>query len=260
MNKMITFENAMRAMDQPAICDLSTKSLSRTDVVNLILQRSEIIRDQHKFNKYIKAWTAGDDAPLLDLIQRLGTDILVRRAAAFIYLEYLELRPIFEAKTPEAIADIGCGYALFDLFLAQDYASTLHLIDLETSDSRHFGFETEGAAYSSLASARNLLLDNGVPAHSIHTLNPEKDDVSVLRDLDFAFSFISCGFHYPWHTYQKFFEKSVIDEGRVIIDIRARTLGPSLQELSEIGYVRIVEQAANNSAYRVMIAKSKAAA
>ena len=152
--QMITFEEAMTATEAEAITGLRTDALKRDDIVNLVLQRSEVIRDQPKYNRYIRDWMGGDSTPLLELIDRMGSDVIVRRAAAFIYLEYLQLRPIFEAKAPKSIADIGCGYAMFDLFLARDYGSVVHLIDLESNDTRHFGFEEKAAAYSSLKVAK----------------------------------------------------------------------------------------------------------
>lgn len=253
---MITFDQAMKALDQDAITSLDISALDDSDMVNLILQRSEIIRDQPRFNRYIKAWTQGDDVPMQELIARMGRDTLTRRAAAYIYLEYLQLRPIFEKKTPHSAADIGCGYALFDLFLAKEFETELVLIDLESNENRHFGFKSEGAAYSSLGATKTLLTDNGIPAKAIKTVNPETTDVSQYKGLDYAFSFISCGYHYPWTTYREFFLNSVADDGRIILDIRAHTLGDAMLEMSEIGYVRAVEKAANNSADRVMIAKT----
>lgn len=253
---MITFDEAMQATDLEQVTGVQVDALDMDDVVNLILQRSEIIRDQPKYNRYIRAWMNGNTAPVIDLIDRIGAEVLVRRAAAFVYLEYLQLRPIFAAKAPKAIADIGCGYALFDLFLAQDFGCTLHLIDLETNDNRHFGFQEEAAAYSSLKVAKALLTQNGVPATTVKTLNPTKRDVNKLKKLDYAFSFISCGFHYPWQTYRDFFLGSVAQDGRIILDIRSKTLSPVMFELSEIGYVRAVQKAANNGADRMMIMKA----
>ncbi|WP_108838524.1 class I SAM-dependent methyltransferase [Tateyamaria sp. Alg231-49] len=253
---MITFEEAMQATDLEQITGLNVDALNVEDVVNLILQRSEIIRDQPRYNRYIRAWMNGNTAPVLDLINQIGADVLVRRAAAFVYLEYLQLRPIFEAKPPKAIADIGCGYALFDLFLAKDFKCSLHLIDLETNENRHFGFADEGAAYSSLKVAKSLLTRNGVPAKLVKTLNPSAEDTHKVEGLDYAFSFISCGFHFPWHTYREFFLGSVVEDGRIILDIRSKTLSTVIFELSEIGYVRAVQKAANNSADRMMIRKA----
>ncbi|MCX7560662.1 class I SAM-dependent methyltransferase [Sulfitobacter sp. F26204] len=256
LRTMITFEQAMRVLDDDAITSLNISALDESDMVNLILQRSEIIRDQHRFNRYIKAWTQGDDAPMKELIDTMGVETLTRRAAAYIYLEYLQLRPIFEKKKPKKIADIGCGYALFDLFLAKDFDTDLVLIDLESNENRHFGFKSEGAAYSNLGTAKKLLTDNGIPAKAVKTVNPEKTDVATYKKLDYAFSFISCGYHFPWHTYRDFFLNSVADEGRIILDIRAHTLGDAMLELSEIGYVRAIVKAANNSADRIMVAKT----
>ena len=253
---MITFEEAMQATDLEQITGLKVDALDMDDVVNLILQRSEIIRDQPRYNRYIRAWMNGNTAPVHELINQIGAEVLVRRAAAFVYLEYLQLRPIFEAKPPKTIADIGCGYALFDLFLAQDFGCTLNLIDLESNENRHFGFEEEGAAYSSLKVAKTLLTQNGVPAKSVKTLNPTTGDVHKLKKLDYAFSFISCGFHFPWHTYRDFFLGSVAEDGRIILDIRSKTLSTVMFELSEIGYVRAVQKAANNSAARMLIMKA----
>ena len=252
---MITFDQAMVALEDDAITSLNISALNESDMVNLILQRSEIIRDQPRFNRYIKAWTKGDDAPMQDLINRMGIETLTRRAAAYIYLEYLQLRPIFEKRNPKKVADIGCGYALFDLFLAKDYGTDLVLIDLESNENRHFGFKSEGAAYSSLGTAKNLLTDNGIPTKSIETINPEVTDVAKFKNLDYAFSFISCGYHYPWQTYRDLFLNGVADDGSIIIDIRANTLNHTVPELFEIGYVRAIVKAANNSADRVMIVK-----
>ncbi|MEP5152200.1 class I SAM-dependent methyltransferase [Planktotalea sp.] len=253
---MISFEEAMGAMDAPEIKELKTEALDDGDVLNLILQRSEIIRDQPRPNHYIKAWVNGNQTPIFDLINTLGRDVLIRRAASFIFLEFQQLEHIFEDKKPKTIADIGCGYALFDLFLAKKYGTKLRLIDLESNENRHFGFQEEGAAYSSLANATKLLTDNGVKKSAIQTFNPEKDDLSGITDLDYAFSFISCGYHYPWTTYEDFFKNNVAKNGRVILDVRGRELGNHLRQMSGMGFVRAIVKAANNSADRIMLVKS----
>ena len=253
---MITFDQAMGAMDAPQITGLETDTLDDNDVLNLILQRSEIIRDQEKYNRYIKAWTRGDDAPILDLINRMSRDTLIRRAAAFIYLEFEQLRPYFDKKAPKYVADIGCGYALFDMFLAKEYDSKLALIDLETNENRHFGFKDSGAAYSSLANTETFLKANGVKKSKLKTYNPEKDDLSGIKKLDYAFSFISCGYHYPLSTYDTFFRENVAKKGQIIVDIRSHTLADTMLEMSDLGFTRALVKAANNSADRVMIAKS----
>ena len=143
---------------------------------------------------------------------------------------------------------------LFQIVVTAFFQNLSRLLSFNTS--RHFGFKSEGAAYSSLGATKTFLTDNGVPAKDVKTVNPETTDVTQFKDLDYAFSFISCGYHYPWHTYRDFFLSNVADDGRIIIDIRAHTLGDAMLELSEIGYVRAVEKAAKNSADRIMIAKT----
>ena len=87
---MITFEEAMQATDLEQITGLKVDALDMDDVVNLILQRSEIIRDQPRYNRYIRAWMNGNTAPVHELINQIGAEVLVRRAAAVAHLEYLQ--------------------------------------------------------------------------------------------------------------------------------------------------------------------------
>ncbi|MCJ8334251.1 MAG: hypothetical protein MJH10_08440 [Epibacterium sp.] len=63
------------------------------------------------------------------------------------------------------------------------------------------------------------------------------------------------GNQHPWDTYKSFYQNSVSDEGRIILDLRAHKLADALPGISEIGFARFLEKAANNSADRVMIAK-----
>ena len=250
---LITLDQAKEASGNARIASLEFGAFSESDIVNLILQRSEIIRDQERPNSYIKRWIEGDSRPLVGLINRLGADELLKRAAAFIYLEYLELLPVLRKQPPKKAADIGCGYAFFDLFLARDFDSELFLIDLETNDHRHFGFEEEGAAYSNLSVAGKFLTDNGVRKDLIHLINPDRQNLDGISDLDYVFSFISCGFHYPWQTYQRFFQQSVHPGGSVVLDIRRKKSPAARAELADLGRVRVIDQAAYGSAVRVML-------
>jgi hypothetical protein len=52
---MITFEEAMEAKESPEVAGISSANLGSKDMVNLILQRSEIIRDQNNYNRFVKA-------------------------------------------------------------------------------------------------------------------------------------------------------------------------------------------------------------
>lgn len=255
MNSAITLQAATEKAASARIRDLDTSALSKHDVLNLILQRSEIIGDQPKPNTYIKAWMGGDAEPLLQLIDKVGQDDLIRRAAAFILLEYEALQPRLAAQPPGAATDIGCGYAIFDLFLAQDFDCDLTLIDLEESDERHFGFEQTGAAYSNLEVAKAFLLANGIAAKRITTVNPNTQSVADITEQDLVVSFISCGFHYPWNTYETFFRDAVKPGGRVILDLRQRTLERTREEISGLGVFEDLSVGAGGKAARVMLTR-----
>ena len=227
------------AENDPAVAGLSFDSLASSDLVNLILQRSEVLSDLPRPGKVIRAWEAGDDAPMRAEVERLGAAI-ARRAAGVIAAEYAALRPVVAEAPPARVADIGCGYALFDLFLARDFAAHLLLIDIETNDRRHFGFQEQGAAYASLAVARALLQGNGVAAGRIVTLNPTQVDVLGAGRIDLAVSFLSCGFHYPVDAYIPFFADCMNPGGRIILDLRAATADEQQARLAPLGAVRIL--------------------
>jgi SAM-dependent methyltransferase len=213
--------------------------LASSDLANIILQRSEVLADLPRPGKIIRAWESGDDRPMLAQVQRLGTDI-ARRAATVIAAEYAALRPVLAEAPPQRVGDIGCGYALFDLFLARDFAADLLLIDIEMNERRHFGFQEQGAAYASLAVARALLQANGVAAGRIVTLNPARADVLQAGKVDLAVSFLSCGFHYPVDAYIPFFETCLNPGGRIILDLRAGTADTQQARLAHLGTVRVL--------------------
>lgn len=254
----LSLQDAEAKIASPRIRALDTSALSNQDVLNLILQRSEIIRDQPNHNQYIKAWIRGETEPLLRLINQVGPDTLIRRAAAFILLEYEELHSVLADNPPSAVTDIGCGYAFFDLFLAQDFDCNLTLIDLEQTKERHFGFEESGAAYSDLAVTKAFLRANGIAAKRIKTINPETQSVARIKDQDLVVSFISCGFHYPWDTYEGFFTKSVAEGGRIILDVRRRTMKTAVDEMMHLGRIEELDAGATQKAARIMVTREKA--
>jgi len=238
------------------IAALDTSAFSEADAVNLILQRSDIIGDREGANGHIKAWEEGDDGPLRADVAAIGTDRLVRRAAAFIFLEYLALRPVLAEAPPVRATDIGCGYAFFDLFLARDFGTDLTLVDIETSAARHFGFRSEGAAYTSLAVAARNLEANGVAAGRITTLNPGARGISGVTGQDLVVSFLSCGFHYPWTTYEGFFREGLVPRGRVILDLRRRTADRVSGELAALGAVRRLETRGPAKAVKLCVTRA----
>lgn len=206
------------------------------DLVNLILQRSEVLFDIPRSGQVIRAWNAGDEGPIRDCVTRYGEDI-ARRAAGVIRADYRRIAPILLARPPARMADIGCGYALFDLFVARETAASVVLIDIEQNNRRHFGYADEGAAYSNLSVARALLEANGIAPDRIETVNPERSDLGAVGPVDLAVSFLSCGFHYPASTYAAYFRDSVLPGGTIVLDLRAATAAAQLAGLEGLGTV-----------------------
>lgn len=231
----LVIDIAKEAEDE-AIRKLDVSMFSEGDLVNLILQRSEVLFDMRKPGQVIRAWNDGDEGPIRACVDKLG-EAIARRAAGVIHAEYRSLAPVLMAKPPKRVADIGCGYALFDLFVARDSKATVLLIDIEQNERRHFGYAEEGAAYANLEIARRFLEANGIAAKRIETLNPEREDLTAAKPVDLAISFLSCGFHYPASTYATYFKDSVTAGGAVMLDLRAATAAAQLATLEGLGTV-----------------------
>jgi len=234
------------------VAALSFAAFGQDDLANLVLQRSEVLWDVPRAGRVIRAWNAGDAAPITAEVARLGDDI-ARRAAAVIHAEYLALAPLLAELQPKRIADIGCGYAMFDLFAARDLAADLLLIDLEANERRHFGFAEAGAAYSSLAVARAFLEQNGIASGRIETLNPGAADPVSARPVDLAVSFLSCGFHYPVSTYLDYFARAVAPGGAIILDLRETSAAEQIELLAPLG--ALTDLPAPPKARRVVLRK-----
>ncbi len=207
------------------------------DICNTILQRSEVLYDLERPGVVIRQWSNGDPSALENEVNVRGT-LLLKRAISFLYLEYLALKPTLDKISPGRVADIGCGYGFIDLFVAKEYGCDVVLIDLESNDRKHFGFQAEGAAYTSLAKAKKFLVQNGVAARKVKTINPDKDSLADIKNIDLAMSLLSCGFHYPVSTNFDFWTDSVSETGSIILDLRNAKTETQLSELIHIGSVR----------------------
>lgn len=226
---------------RPEIRSLDLTAFGPQDLLNLILQRSEVLFDWPQPGQVIKAWNAGDEAPIAEAVEKLGLEIAYR-AAGVIFAEYTLLAPVLQKLAPKRFADIGCGYALFDLFLARETGCDLLLIDLESNERRHFGFAKDGAAYSSLATARAMLLANGIAAGRIELLNPRDRAPEEAGPVDCAASFLSCGFHYPLDPYLPFLDKALAPGGAALFDLRAGRAETQLAKLRSRGAVEVLSE------------------
>lgn len=237
----------------PSLPALDFSPLRAADLAQLVLQRSEVLEGQARPGAAIRAWNAGDSAPLAALVAAEGPG-LAQRAAAVIWAEYQALAPLLRALAPRRVADIGCGYAFFDLFLAREFGAECLLIDLEQNDRRHFGFAEEGAAYSDLGVAAALLQKNGVPGEKITLCNPGRESPPVDPPFDLIVSFLSCGFHYPAATYLEFFQKALRPGGALLLDLRPRTAEAQLKDLAPLGATKDLPSPAK--ARRILIRKA----
>lgn len=217
--------------------DLDLSMLGPQDLLNLALQRSEVLHDVPRAGQMIRAWTEGDAAPLMAAVTALGPEIAFR-AAAVIRAEYLTVRAALGPRPVRRVADIGCGYAFFDLFLARETEAEVLLIDLETNGQRHFGFAGEGAAYSSLAAARAMLLANGVAPGRIRTLNPALEAPEDAGPVDLVVSFLACGFHFPVDAYVPFLRRALEPGGLAVFDLRLHSAARQAARLAALGTLR----------------------
>jgi SAM-dependent methyltransferase len=220
---------------------LDYSMLTHNDLINIVLQRSEVLRGERQPAAIIKAWEAGDTGPLDRIVETQGA-ALAQRAVQTIRTEFEGLVPVLDKIRPKRIADIGCGYAFFDLFLHHRYGCDLLLIDVEENEHRHFGFQQEGAAYTNLQTGRAFLVANGVSDSQISTWNPEKEDPDDTEHVDLAFSFLSCGFHYPVDMYMPFFRFGVVPGGSIILDIRGLQFQDEKRTLNRLGSLKILTQ------------------
>ncbi|MEL7115339.1 MAG: class I SAM-dependent methyltransferase [Pseudomonadota bacterium] len=233
---------------------LDYRMFSQRDLTNMVLQRSDVLSDVPRPGRLINAWSDGDGAPLKAAVKDRGI-IFAQRAARMIQTEFELLKPILDPIAPKKIADIGCGYGMFDLFAHARYGSDLLLIDIEQSDHRHFGFKSQAAAYTSLSSAKAFLTQNGVPAARVTTWNPESEDIDPGTKPDVAVSFLSCGFHFPVDMYAPFFRFGVAPGGTIILDLRNQTYREGLQVLEKLGHVEELHRVKNRR--RVVVRKGK---
>jgi SAM-dependent methyltransferase len=224
-------------MESSVIAALDLSMFSNKDILNTVLQRSEVLYDLDRPGVLIRQWTNGAPGALEAEVNARG-QLLLKRAISVLYLEYLALRPTLKNISPTRLADIGCGYGFIDLFIAKEFGCDVTLIDLESNDRSHFGFQAEAAAYTSLDTAKKFLVHNGVPNDKISTLNPAKDDPGEIKNIDLALSLLSCGFHYPVSTYADFWENGVTDTGSIILDLRNAKTETQLSEMIHVGSVR----------------------
>jgi len=140
--------------------------------------------------------------------------------------EYNELKP-YLPDTVSSILDIGCGMAGIDLYLWDHYRHDrpdVFLFDKsEVSDDLYYYFRKQPAFYNSLRTAKKNLTNSGIPEDSVHTVEATTENLRGLGSIDFCFSLLSWGFHYPVNTYLDEVLEVMDPGGKVILDLRKET-------------------------------------
>lgn len=183
-------------------------------------------RTGHVSRRARLGWEAGD-ASYLDAEVRERRDQIFADVVSAIADEHRPVREYLFRRnlSPRHVIDIGCGTAISDALLKQDFDLRATLIDIEeTSDQYHFWNEN-GAGYASLADAKAFLKANGFKGTEITTINPKKAPTALDRVKgDLVTSFFSCGFHYPVTDYIDLMRRTIDTGGTVILDLRGRYL------------------------------------
>ncbi len=139
-----------------------------------------------------------------------------------------------------SILDIGCGLAGIDALLHERYGNPMiNLLDetgVVPDEKDRAGFKTHGMRpYNDMSVARELLVLNGVKAQNIqewpigYSLGPIPCDLCI--------SLLSWGWHYPVSTYLDLAWDSIVEGGRLILDVRANSGGDTT--LDTKGFKRI---------------------
>ena len=130
----------------------------------------------------------------------------------------------------DSVLDIGCGLALSDVALYNHYKdnynkrSEIYLLDKNEFDTTKIsGFNKEYKGYNSMDAAKDILVSNGVEESRINLYETDSFDELYDKKYDIISSFLSCGWHYDVSTYMDLFEKTLSDDGILILDIRHDT-------------------------------------
>ena len=115
------------------------------------------------------------------------------------------------------ILDIGCGLAILDIFLAQNYEKpNFFLIDKNKVDLKiKYGFSKNYESYNNLNETKKILLANNILNEQIFLKNAE-ENIDISEKIDLVLSLKSMAFHYPLENYLELFNK-VCDENTEFI-------------------------------------------
>lgn len=193
-------------------------------------------RTGHVSRKARLAWEAGDPSVMEAEVAARRDQILAEVTDA-IAQEHQPVRAYLLRRglKPKHVVDIGCGAAIADALLRQDFDVKATLVDIEETPQQYHLWNESGAGYASLEEAKAFLCRNGFKAADVTTVNPRKTPGAMAKvSGDLVTSFISCGFHYPITDYVDLMLKTIAAGGTVILDLRGRYLAAPDEALSRL--------------------------
>ena len=130
------------------------------------------------------------------------------------------------------ILDIGCGLAILDIFLAQNYEKpNFFLIDKNKVDLKiKYGFSKNYESYNNLNETKKILLANNILDEQIFIKNAE-EKIDINKKMDLVLSIKSMAFHYPLENYLDLLKRVCTKNTEFIFDISTERY--QLDSLSE---------------------------
>ena len=130
------------------------------------------------------------------------------------------------------ILDIGCGLAILDIFLAQNYEKpNFFLIDKNKVDLKiKYGFSKNYESYNNLNETKKVLLANNILDEQIFIKNAE-EKIDINKKMDLVLSIKSMAFHYPLENYLDLLRRVCTQNTEFIFDISTERY--QLDSLSE---------------------------
>ena len=130
------------------------------------------------------------------------------------------------------ILDIGCGLAILDIFLAQNYEKpNFFLIDKNKVDLKiKYGFSKNYESYNNLNETKKILLANNILDEQIF-LNNAEEKIDINKKMDLVLSIKSMAFHYPLENYLDLLRRVCTKNTEFIFDISTERY--QLDSLSE---------------------------
>jgi SAM-dependent methyltransferase len=161
--------------------------------------------------------------------------------------EYSHIRDYLPSNL-ENILDIGCGVAGIDVLLYKHYQTRnifpdFYLLDKSEINTKvYYGLEKIAAYYSSLKVAEKLLVTNGIQKSRIHLQEVTGAPIFPNKSFDLIISLISWGFHYPISIYLDEVYRSLVPDGKLIVDVRKNSGGEELLK-EKFGSINIISEA-----------------